>query len=189
MEKVYLFVDNSNVLIEGRRYAYAKRNRGGLRVREVDNAYAIDWGKFLHLVKSPANRLLGASPMLYGSRPPPDDSIWEEIKKEGFSVKVFDRNSRNEEKGVDVEMVMDVMELITSGVEPGTLVISAGDGDYPGLVSRAIKKKWKVEILFWSNAAVKMKECADFYSLDPAVDYLKKGGGVALPPKLSVHQP
>lgn len=188
-EKVYLFVDNSNVLIEGRRLQYAVRRSGGRRGVEVDPSYEIDWGKFLDLVKTQGGRMLGTSPMLYGSRPPPDDSIWEQIRKEGFTVKVFDRNGRNEEKGVDAEMIMDVMELILSDKEPGTLVIAAGDGDYPGLIERVLKRKWKVEVWFWENAALKVKNSTTFYCLDPALTYIKKNGGVALPPTLSSRKP
>ncbi len=37
MKKIHMFVDNSNVKIEGARLAYAKRHRGGVRGNEVDN--------------------------------------------------------------------------------------------------------------------------------------------------------
>ena len=84
MKKIHMFVDNSNVKIEGARLAYAKRHRGGVRGNEVDNSYEIDWGKFLHLVKSRGNRLSAQVPVLYGSRPPPDDSIWPK-----FAVRVL----------------------------------------------------------------------------------------------------
>lgn len=182
--KVHLFVDNSNVKIEGCRLSYAKRSNGGRRGTYVDDTYEIDWGKFLHLVKSRGDRLLAQVPILYGSRPPPDDSVWQEIRKEGFDVKVFDRNIRNKEKGVDMEMGMDVVERILQVIPPETIVIAAGDADFKGIVERAKKKGWNVEVWFWGNAAHDMQAAATFVDLDKAFAYLKKDGGVPLPPSM-----
>jgi cephalosporin hydroxylase len=35
--------------------------------------------------------------VLYGSRPPAEDSVWNRIRDDGCDVKVFDRNIRNKE--------------------------------------------------------------------------------------------
>lgn len=182
--KVHLFVDNSNVKIEGGRLSYAKRNNGGRRVNQVDPTYEIDWGKFVHLVKSRGNRLLAQVPVLYGSRPPPDDSVWQETRREGFDVKLFDRNIRDKEKGVDMEMGMDVVERMFEITPPETIVIVAGDADFLGVVERAKKKGWSVEVWFWGNAAATMQGAATFIDLDKAFDYLRKNGGVPLPPTM-----
>lgn len=182
--KIHVFVDNSNLKIEGARLAYAKRNNGGRRGPEVDDQYEVDWGKFLHLVKSRGDRLLAQVPVLYGSRPPPDDSIWKEIRDEGFEVVLFDRNIRDKEKGVDMEMGMDVVERSIEVQPPSTMVIAAGDADFKGMVERAKKRGWKVEVWFWGNAAGDMQKVATFVNMDAAFDYLKKGGGLALPPTL-----
>ena len=183
-KKVHLFVDNSNVKIEGGRWAYAKRIAGGRRGPQVDDKYEIDWGKFLHLVKIRGNRLLAQVPILYGSRPPPDDSIWKEIRREGFDVRLFDRNIRDKVKGVDMEMGMDVIERMFEVSQPATIVIAAGDADFKGMIERAKKRGWDVEVWFWGNAAAEMKAATTFIDLDAALDYLRKGGGVALPPDI-----
>lgn len=184
MKKIHIFVDNSNVKIEGARLAYAKRYRNGIRGTEVDDTYLIDWGKFLHLIKSRGGRLMGQVPILYGSRPPPDDTIWNEIRSEGFDVRLFDRNIRDKEKGVDMEMGMDVVERILTVSPPETIVIVAGDADFKGPVERALKKGWEVEVWFWGNAAGEMQKIAQYINIDKAFDYLRKNGGVALPPTL-----
>ena len=183
-QKVHLFVDNSNVKIEGGRLSFANRFNHGQRCPKVDEKYELDWGKFLHLVKSRGNRLLAQVPILYGSRPPPDDTIWKEIRSEGFDVKLFDRNIRDKEKGVDMEMGMDVVERLFEVSPPETLVIAAGDADFKGMIGRAQKKGWSVEVWFWGNAAHDMQTAATFVNLDKAFDYLRKGGGVPLPPAL-----
>lgn len=183
-KNVHVFVDNSNVLIEGRRLAYAKRNAGGRRGQQVDDSYEIDWGKFLYLVKTKGNRLLATGPALYGSRPPPDDTVWQQIRNEGFDVKVFDRNNFDKEKGVDMEMGMDVVERLFEVAKPATIVLAAGDADFKGIAERALRKGWAVEVWFWGNAAGEMKDAANYVNLDPAFEYLRKGGGVALPPAI-----
>ncbi|WP_114973496.1 NYN domain-containing protein [Rhodoferax ferrireducens] len=182
--KVHLFVDNSNLKVEGARLAYAKRINGGKRSKQTDDSYEIDWGKFIHLVKSRGDRLLAQVPVLYGSRPPPDDSVWQQIRNEGFDVKLFDRNIRDKEKGVDMEMGMDVVERFFEVNPPATMVIAAGDADFKGMVERAKKRGWAVEVWFWGNAAVEMQNVANYFDIDKAFDYLKKGGGVPLPPKM-----
>lgn len=182
--KVHLFVDNSNVKIEGQRVSYARRHNNGIRCEMTDPSYEIDWGKFVHLVRSRGNRTLAQSPHLYGSRPPPDDSVWQEIRKEGFEVVLFDRNTRNQEKCVDNELGMDVAERTLQVKPPETIVIAAGDEDFLGAVQRAKARGWDVEVWFWGHANQKLKQAVggDFVNLDNFCEYLKKGGGVALPP-------
>jgi uncharacterized LabA/DUF88 family protein len=179
---LHLFVDNSNVLIEGRRLANARREGRARLGARVDDSYHIDWGKFLYLVKETDSRALSQVPFLYGSRPPPDDTVWERIRNDGFDVKVFDRNIRNKEKGVDMEMGMDIVDRIHTVVPPQTIIITAGDADFVPAVTRAQSKKWTVEVWFWNNAADQLKRVANrFVSLDKYFEYLRLGGKVPLP--------
>ena len=99
-----------------------------------------------------------------------------------FDVKVFDRNIRNKEKGVDMEMGMDIAERLHTVQPPRIIIIAAGDADYVPAVTRAQSKGWAVEVWFWSNAAEGLKAAATrFCPLDKHLDYLRLGGGVALP--------
>jgi uncharacterized LabA/DUF88 family protein len=176
--QLHLFVDNSNVLIEGRRYAEMHRKGRSKLGAFKDDSYEIDWGKFLYVVKRKDTRVLAEVPFLYGSRPPPNDSVWERIRDDGFDVKVFDRNIRNKEKGVDMEMGMDIAERMHTVTPPRTMIIAAGDADYVPAVTRAQKYKWRVEIWFWSNAAAELKKAADeFCPLDSHFEFLRLGGG------------
>ena len=86
---LYTFVDNSNVLIEGRRFAEMKRKRRKKLSAFKDDGYSIDWGKFLYVVKEKDSRGLADIPILYGSRPPDEDSIWNRIRDDGFDVKAI----------------------------------------------------------------------------------------------------
>ena len=150
-QTLYAFVDNSNVLIEGRRFAQMKRRGRSKLSHFTDDRYSIDWGKFLYIVKEQDSRGLADIPVLYGSRPPNEDSVWNRIRDDGFDVKLFDRNIRNKEKGVDMEMGMDIAKLIYGDITPGIIVIAAGDADYVPAVQRAKDAGWPVEVWFWSN--------------------------------------
>lgn len=175
---LHLFVDNSNVLIEGRRFAEMKR-KGRARLSPfTDGSYEIDWGKFLYVVKEKDSRALAEIPILYGSRPPPNDSVWQRIKDDGFDVKVFDRNIRNKEKGVDMEMGMDMSDRLHDAKAPQTIVIAAGDADFLPVVKRAQSRGWRVEAWFWSNAATDLKAAVNrFCPIDDHFDFLRLGGG------------
>ena len=175
-----MFVDNSNVLIEARRFAFMRRKGRPRLSKFKDDRYEIDWGKFLYLVKEKDTRALAQIPILYGSRPPPEDSVWDRIREEGFDVKVFDRNIRNKEKGVDMEMGMDIAERFHEVPDdtPRTLVIAAGDADYVPVVERAKSRGWPVEVWFWSNAAQLLQQSASrFFPLDDHLNFLRLGGG------------
>ena len=179
---LHVFVDNSNVLIEGRRLSNARNEGRARRGARVDDNYHIDWGKFLYLIKETDSRALAQVPFLYGSRPPPDDTVWERIRTDGFDVKVFDRNIRNKEKGVDMEMGMDIVDRIHTVTPPRTIIITAGDADFVPAVTRAQSKNWTVEVWFWNNAADQLKKVANrFVSLDRYFEYLRLGGKVPLP--------
>jgi len=176
---LYTFVDNSNVLIEGRRFSEMKRKGRSTLSAFKDDSYELDSGKFLYLLKEKDSRGLAEVPVLYGSRPPAEDSVWNRIREDGFDVKVFDRNIRNKEKGVDMEMGMDIAELLHTVTPPRVIVIAAGDADYVPAVERAKSKKWPVEVWFWSNAAADLKKAATrFCPLDQHLDYLRLGGKV-----------
>jgi uncharacterized LabA/DUF88 family protein len=175
---LHVFVDNSNVLIEARRFAEMRRKAKARLSPYKDDSFEIDWGKFIYLLEEKDTRGLAEVPFLYGSRPPPSDSVWQRIRDDGFDVKVFDRNIRNKEKGVDMEMGMDIAELLHSVQKPKIIVITGGDADFVPVVERAKKKGWTVEVWFWSNAAAELKKAASrFCPLDSHLEFLRLGGG------------
>jgi hypothetical protein len=111
------------------------------------NNLRIDYGRLLQVVLYKRN--VGAPPYLVGSRPPEYDSLWKYVEKEGYEIKIFDRNCVNHEKQVDGELNSAITETVTRNA-PGIVVLISGDKDMvPGLW-RALKFNWKVEIWFWS---------------------------------------
>lgn len=62
--ELHLFVDNSNALLEGRRFAEMKRKGRPKLGPYLDNSYEIDWGKFLYVIKETDPRALAEVPFL-----------------------------------------------------------------------------------------------------------------------------
>jgi hypothetical protein len=93
MEGIFVFVDNSNVWIEGKKVS-GRSQRPPL---PSNRTYRVDYGRLLEHLRQ--GRTLGDVPKLYGSEPP--DSVWKVIESRGFNVQVFKRNIFNREKGVD----------------------------------------------------------------------------------------
>ena len=165
IEGVHVFVDNSNVWIEGKKVA------GRLQNPPVPSnyRYRIDYGNLLGVVQD--SRPLADVPKLYGSEPPPNDSVWRMIESKGFEVEVFRRNIFNKEKGVDMKMGIDIAELVLTSYSPGTVIIVAGDADFVPVVEMARRKQWRTEVWYWSAAAKTLKNAADrFENLNTHLD-------------------
>jgi hypothetical protein len=93
-----LYLDNSNVFIEGQRVAAAKR-AGSRLTAELDKSYRLDFGKLIEITcgfEADVGKLL-----FYGSEPPPTDSVWRAAEEHGFKKNIFQRSKHNKEKMVD----------------------------------------------------------------------------------------
>ena len=138
---VHVFIDNSNAYIQGKKFVGKKE---GLS----ENLICIDYGLLFKTVLNGRN--YRDHPVIVGSRPLPDDSLWKDLEELGFKVKVFDR-VRNKEKGVDIELAGFISDAIQDYKRPGILVLIAGDGDYGPTLRRALERGWIVEIWFWKE--------------------------------------
>lgn len=174
-----LYVDNSNVWIEGTHVAAARR---GLAAdvwtavqKGISDRWAIDFGKLFSFAGGNVTDVKRAA--LFGSRPPPNDSLWDAAKRQGFEVVVYDRNVVGQEKKVDTEivaaMIEDSFQILTLGEDEMTLV--AGDSDYVPAIERLKKRGIPVEVVFWGHAARELKQAATkFVNLDHWFDYLTR---------------
>jgi uncharacterized LabA/DUF88 family protein len=156
-ERVFVFVDNSNIWIEGKRIS----GRNAKPPVPSNYRYRVEYGRLLEHVLD--GRELATVPMLYGSEPPPNDSVWKMIRAKGYDVKVFQRNFFNKEKGVDMRMGLDILRLVLREKDKGTVAIVAGDADFIQVAEDAHAEGWKVEAWYWSNAAADLKQAVDRY--------------------------
>jgi uncharacterized LabA/DUF88 family protein len=176
----YIYVDNSNLYIEGRRVSAVAQGLAA-NIREamdygiLDHGYTISFGR-LHefLTGQDLSKIKRAA--LFGSRPPPNDSIWQYAKKAGFELHLEDRNIKNKEKKIDT----GIATLLTKDAykhgnpKEDTFVLVAGDADYVPTINELKADGYKIEVVFWNHAARELREAASkFISLDGYLDTLR----------------
>lgn len=149
-EHVYIYVDDSNMWIEAKKLAARQLN---LQCVE-DPRLRLDLGKVADVVARGREVAWG---VLYGSEPPPIDSVWEKIRERGWQV-VTSKRSRftNKEKQVDHQMVADITALVSDkSVAPGKIVVVSGDADVIPAIKEGLAKKWSFEIWMWEKSISK----------------------------------
>ncbi len=175
----FVYIDNSNVFIEGQhvsavRHGMAMSIFDAQQQRISDRDYKLDFGRLYEF--SGATKDGGAK--LFGSRPPPNDTLWTIAKKAGFEVTVFDRSEwTGKEKMVDTAIVAALMRDAYTKVKKETdeIILMAGDSDYTPPVEQLVADGYKVEVVFWDHAASALKRAATkFTSLNQYLDHLAK---------------
>lgn len=146
---VYVFVDNSNLFIEGKKAVADREALGTWRLqrsyRELQEM-RLDYGALINNILG--DRKLGQAPFIVGTRPPQSDSLWRSWREQGMAVEVLDRNCINQEKAVDATLIVEAMEVLYTK-EKGVVVLIAGDGDFKPLLHKVIAKGWETEVYFW----------------------------------------
>lgn len=176
----YVYVDNSNVWIEGMRISAVRKGLAtsttdAMRRKIVDQDWTYDFGKLYELI-CPSTQQIGRS-SLFGSRPPANDSIWNLARAKGFEVFLFDRNAANKEKQVDVAISTQIMEDSYEHMKPGDqLLLVSGDRDYLPTIESLAKRGFPTRIAFWEHATgTELKRAPiDYVPLDPAFDHITK---------------
>lgn len=175
-----LYVDNSNVWIEGMHVAAARNGHApdvwsAVQNRICDYNWQLDFGKLFEFAGGTRADVKRAA--LFGSRPPKNDSLWTAAERNGFEVIVYDRNVAKREKKIDTDivatMIEDSYERFTVGEDEITLV--AGDSDYVPAIEKLKRRDIPVHVVFWAHASRELKEVATkFINLDPYLDHLSR---------------
>lgn len=176
----WIYVDNSNVFIEGKRVSAVKQGLAmdiwdALDHRIIDNDYRMSFGKLYEFVAG-NNKAETARAMLFGSRPPQNDAIWEIAKRAGFEVITHDRNFSNKEKKIDTGIVTEMTRDAYRNAKPGAdiFTIVSGDNDYVPTVERLRGDGFQIDVVFWGHAGRELREAAsNFISLDDHLDNLR----------------
>jgi uncharacterized LabA/DUF88 family protein len=146
----------------------------------LDHGYTISFGKLHEFLCGTDKRQIKRA-ALFGSRPPPNDGIWQYAKKAGFELHLEDRNYANKEKKIDTGiatlMTKDAYksEAYKSG-KPGSDMITlvAGDSDYVPTIKALQEDGFIVEVVFWNHAARELREVASsFIGLDQYLEQLR----------------
>lgn len=182
-EVVHIYIDNSNLWIQGQR-TYAEKKRMSV---SLDPTWRFDVGRLRDIV---IEGLGGDSPSstfdvrtsLYGSIPPPVDSIWVAISSKDVKVFKFARSTwTGREKSIDSSIIAD--SIVQASMDErdcvaSTFVIVSGDAD----ISQAVGKitgvfGLAVHVWSWRNglaaAYKKPQELVTVHLLD---DHLERVG-------------
>ena len=93
---------------------------------------------------------------LYGSEPPPIDTVWKKIRERGWEVLTSQRSQlTGKEKQVHTKLVTDVISLAckTPIHERTTIILVTGDANViPAIEGVLGEEQWKVEVYMWANA-------------------------------------
>jgi len=177
----FLYVDNSNVWIEGMHVAAVSSGLApdiwaAQQSSICDTSWKLDFGRLLQFAGGQQSDLERA--VLYGSKPPANDSLWAAAKRAGFDVVVHDRSKiSGREKKVDTNIATDMMadsyELMSPSNDEITLV--AGDADYVPTIERLRKRGFRVDVCFWDHAARELRDAAsNFISLNQHLEHLRR---------------
>ncbi len=175
----YIYVDNSNVFIEGKRVSAVAKGIAmnvydAMNNRILDYDYKMSFGR-LHEFVAGQDESKIARAVLFGSRPPPNDSIWKYAERAGFELVLEDRNVENKEKKIDTGIVSAMVKDAYKKMNPASdvIVLVAGDSDFVPAVRDLVEDKFQVEVVFWDHVSKELRDiCTRFISLNPHLDYL-----------------
>lgn len=174
----WIYVDNSNVFIEGKRVSAVEQGLAldiydAMQNRILDNNYRLSFGKLYQFVAG-HDKNQTARAMLFGSRPPANDAIWKIAESAGFEVVVEDRNVANKEKKIDTGIVAAMTRDAYKNAQNGdTFTIVSGDSDYVPAILQMKDDGFVVDVVFWDHAAYELKDSASsFISLNGHLDNL-----------------
>jgi uncharacterized LabA/DUF88 family protein len=175
----WIYVDNSNVFIEGQRVSAVKTGMAldiwdALHNRILDFNYRMSFGKLYAFVAG-TDPQETARAMLFGSRPPVNDAIWEMAKRAGFEVVTHDRNAANKEKKIDTGIVAALTRDAYRNAKAGDVfTIVSGDSDYVPAVEQLVADGFQVDVVFWDHAGRELRDaCSNFISLNAHLDTLR----------------
>lgn len=174
-----VYIDNSNIFIEGKRVKAVESGMAmniydAMRNRILDQSYKIDFGRLHDFIAGTDESEIKRC-MLFGSRPPSNDTIWNIAKKAGFEVITEDRNIANKEKKIDTGIVAAMTKdaYTIADKENDTITLVAGDADFVPSVRMLVEDGFNVDVAFWGHAARELQEvCSKFVDLNPNIDHL-----------------
>lgn len=176
----FIYVDNSNIFIEGRRIAAIRqgkaRNLAEANRHDIqDLSFRLDFGELYDFI-SENNPEKVARAVLFGSSPPESDAVWQIAERVGFEAIVVSRNADNKEKKIDTGIVAAMVRdaYTKADRKKDTITLVAGDSDYVPAVELLTDDGFRVEVVFWSSVSGELKSvCSRFIELDRYLEKLE----------------
>ena len=140
-ELLFIFVDNPDMWVEVKKGA----NRLPVEGR-------LDIGKSIDVVVTDREV---AMVTLYGSEPPPMDSVWDEVQKHGWTVVI--RKSHTA-----IQLTTDIVKVVSDeSVAKGKIVIVNGNAYMKPAIKKGLAKKWPFDIWMWKSGVQNLLDLKD----------------------------
>jgi NYN domain len=180
---IHIYIDNSNLWIQGQK-TYAEKK--GLDV-SFDPTWRFDAGRVKDILTKKSR--LGDDEInfnvkveLYGSTPPPVDTVWEAIESHDVTVNTFARSTwTGREKQVDQRIAVDSASQAADDQHGGIrseFMLVSGDSDLLPAVEAIVKRGFPVHIWSWENclASVYKQQKEELIQVHFLDDYLEAIG-------------
>ena len=177
----YIYVDNSNVWIEGQRASAVRKGLANSLLDAMENqildpSWRMDFGALLRLAGGYDRSRIGRA-VLFGSKPPDTDSLWAAARRQGFEVVALDR-VQGREKKIDTSIATEMTSApMDRRLDPATdrFTLVGGDRDFVPPVEKLRDWGYFVSVVFWDHAARELREAAsEFRSLNRSADILTR---------------
>ena len=176
----FVYVDNSNVFIEGKRIAAVlngkARNTAHANGNDVsEHSFRLDFGELYDFVAEQNPEKI-ARAVLFGSSISESDALWQIAERVGFETVVVNRSADRGEKKVDTGIVAAMVRDAYTKVDKAkdTITLVAGDSDYVPAVELLMGDGFRVEVVFWSSVSNELKSvCSRFIEMDRYLDKLE----------------
>ncbi len=120
---------------------------------KIDHRYRVDLRKFVALLTKGRN-ILGA--YLYGSTPPPNDTVWRAAMEMNFKVSIFQRSGTGYENALNTAMARQITKtLYTLNAQEKDdifFVAVTGDSDLKPPIDDALENQIQVELWSWQDS-------------------------------------
>lgn len=154
---VYIYIDNSNLWIEGKKTSAKRTLHPSVT---TDTSWRFDVGKLIEVIihnsgLQPSWQNYRHKTTLYGSIPPPSDSVWDAIRAHDVEVKIFPRSQHNNrEKQVDGQLITDAVKRAGRSSymgQPCEFIIVSGDLDFKPAVLEIVNCGFRVHVWSWKS--------------------------------------
>ena len=152
--RVHVFWDDSNIFIEGQRYAGQKEGYAFAR------SLRIHFANMLQLAT--ASRNVGTG-VCVGTIPPELRELWDRLRATGIAVEIFERGAQSRrEQGTDQCLQVHMLRAALDVQPPEVAVVLTGDGagyeggqGYHADLERMYRRGWGIEVLSWSHSCAR----------------------------------
>lgn len=173
-ERVFIYLDTSNIFLEARRIAEERNGDADAR-----NRVRIHLERMFRLAH--AGREVGTA-LAVGSVPPDMRHVWNRSDNPGVEIKLFERGSIESgeddtpDRELKLRMLADAVDHID---DPGIVVLLTGNGNgyyqgspgFDGTLERMHRLGWRVEVLSWRHACNRsMREWVEANGVFVALD-------------------